>query len=261
MGERGNSAARRAKLRRRRAARVAGIGVGMLAIVGLAFAGSQEKSQEPTGAEAPVEPTLPDGCEQRELDLDPPRRYGAPEAVLRPGRDYRAVLHTSCGDVVLDLFEDEAPENVNSFLFLAQRGFYDGLPWHRVEGDSVIQNGDPNGRNLDPPDGPGYTVDDETASAHFDRYVYGVVGMANAGEDTAGSQFFIVTHDPEGAAEGAGEPAGFRPDYTIIGRVPQSSWDVLERIASVDTRGGIDAVEAVRPVLPVVIDSVDIRAR
>jgi cyclophilin family peptidyl-prolyl cis-trans isomerase len=170
------------------------------------------------------------------------------------------VIHTSCGDLELELFEDQAPANVNSFVFLARRGFYEGLPFHRIEKNSVVQSGDPNGRALDPPDGPGYAVEDELAGAHYDKYVYGVVGMANAGPDTAGSQFFIVVHDPEGAARGRPEPAGYRPNYTIIGRVEERSWDALARIADVDTKGGLDPVESVEPVRPVIIESIDITA-
>jgi cyclophilin family peptidyl-prolyl cis-trans isomerase len=150
---------------------------------------------------------------------------------------------------------------VNNFLFLAGRGFYEGLPFHRIEKDSVVQSGDPNGRALDPPEGPGYVVEDELASARYDRYVFGVVGMANRGPGTAGSQFFIVVHDPEGARRGEPEPAGYRPRYTIIGRVLRPSWSALERIAEADTKGGLDPVESVEPVRPVIIRSVEIRER
>jgi cyclophilin family peptidyl-prolyl cis-trans isomerase len=257
MSERRATTARRAKLRRRRTARVSGLALAVLCVVGLALAGSDEPGREPRRRTEAPEPRLPEGCERARpgttsLSFDAPRR------VLESARDYRALIRTSCGEVAMDLFEDGAPINVNSFVFLARRGFYDGLPWHRVERQSVIQSGDPNGRNLDPPDGPGYTVPDETQAAHFDDYVYGIVGMANAGPDTAGSQFFIVTHDAEGAAAGEPEPAGFRPRYTIIGRVVRSSWGVLARIASIETKGGIEAVEAVEPAVPVVIDSIEV---
>lgn len=169
------------------------------------------------------------------------------------------MIETSCGTIKLDLFADEAPINVNNFVYLARKGFYDGLPFHRIEKDSVIQSGDPNGRALDPPDGPGYTVPDELANAEFDRYVYGVVGMANRGPNTAGSQFFIVVHDFEGARRGEPEPAGYRPLYTIIGRVERSSWNTLERIAEVDVKGGLDPVRSVEPVAPVVVRSVKVK--
>ncbi|MFN2490875.1 MAG: peptidylprolyl isomerase [Actinomycetota bacterium] len=261
QGRRTTGAARRAKLRRRRTARVAAVATTLAIVVALALSATSVTTEAPSESEAAAAPSLPEGCERQERRQPSAPSFDAPQQVLEAGRDLGAVIHTSCGDLALDLFEDEAPGNVNSFVFLARRGFYEGLPFHRVEKESVLQSGDPNGANLDPPDGPGYTVDDELASAHFDRYVYGVVGMANAGPDTAGSQFFIVVHDPEGALEGDPEPAGFRPRYTIIGRVDRSSWDTLARLASVDTKGGIDPVESVEPVIPVLVDSIDVVAR
>jgi cyclophilin family peptidyl-prolyl cis-trans isomerase len=181
----------------------------------------------------------------------------APEVSLA-GRDYRAVLQTSCGEVVIELLEDRAPTNVANFVGLARRGFFNDLTWHRVERDVLVQSGDPNGRNLDPPDGPRYEVPDELGGVEARDYVYGAVAMANSGAGSAGSQFFIVVHDYQGAVEGDPEPAGLQPDYTIFGRVERSSWEALERLAAVPVRGGLDLVEAVTPVTPIYIDSVAI---
>lgn len=254
-----------ARLRRRRAARALGVTTVLGVVVALSLAGTGARPEGDGSSARPRErlPTLPEGCEEVTPRRYEGRRFDAPDDVLRAGRDYSAVIHTSCGDIVFDLFEDDAPANVNSFVFLARKGFYDGLPFHRIEKDSVIQSGDPNGQALDPPDGPGYEVRDELAGTSYDDYVFGVVGMANRGPhtDTAGSQFFIVVHDPEGARRGRPEPAGYRPNYTLIGRTTRSSWDTLERIADADTKGGSDPVEAVEPVRPVIVESVDIRAR
>jgi cyclophilin family peptidyl-prolyl cis-trans isomerase len=150
---------------------------------------------------------------------------------------------------------------VANFAGLARRGFYDGLSWHRVERNFVVQSGDPNGRNLDPPDGPRYSIPDELGDVEARDYVYGVVAMANSGADSAGSQFFVVVHDHDGALEGTPEPAGLQPDYTIIGRVERSSWKVLERLAAVPVRGGLDLVDAVTPITPVYIDAIEIETR
>ena len=234
---------------------------GVLAVaVALSITAGGAPSEGNPAAPAPErKPPLPKGCSSARVGELQTRSFEAPDQVLKPGEDLRAVIRTSCGDIALDLFEEDAPVNVNSFAFLARQGFYTGLPFHRVEKNSVIQSGDPNGKALDPPEGPGYELPDELARAHFDRYVYGVVGIANRGPDTGGSQFFIVVHDLEGARADDPEPAGYRPNYTIIGRVDRSSWDVLDRIAEADTKGGLDPVESVEPVHPVVIRAIDIR--
>ena len=246
---------------RRRIARTLGV-VGVLTVVvAMSIAGTGAKQRARRAAAPERKPPLPEGCKATRVQKLRPQSYDGPRSVLQTGRDYRAVVDTSCGELELDLFEQEAPVNVNNFVFLAARGFYDGLPFHRIEKDSVLQTGDPNGRSLDPPDGPGYVVADELANAHFDRYVYGVIGMANRGPDTAGSQFFIVVHDLRGARQGDPEPAGYRPRYTIIGRVARKSWETLERIAEVDTQGGKDPVKSVRPIRPVVIRSIELKGR
>jgi peptidylprolyl isomerase len=177
---------------------------------------------------------------------------------LKRGVDYGAVIRTSCGDIRLDLLESAAPVAVNNFIFLARRGFYNGLTWHRVERNSVIQAGDPNGQNGTPPDGPGYTIAD-SLPAKARMYVYGVVGLANSGRPgTGGSQFFIVVHDLKGALKGHAQPAGYAPLYTIFGRVDKASYGTLERISKQQTKGGVDPVLAVEPKVPIYIDSITI---
>jgi cyclophilin family peptidyl-prolyl cis-trans isomerase len=251
-------------LRRRRRARLAGVAGAVVVVLALALVatpapppGAEEVLPEPAAAVR-----LPRGCERRAPAASPRPRVGrAPSLELRPGRDYRALIRTSCGDISIDLLESRAPANVANFVALARRGFYDGLRWHRVERDSVIQTGDPNNQNLVPPDGPGYQIPDELWGVRGRDYVYGVVGMANAGPDTAGSQFFIVVHDHEGALKGAPEPAGLQPDYSIFGRVDRSAWETLQRLSAVPTKGGLDLVEAVEPVLPIYVDSIEIEVR
>src|SRR6266480_992097 len=98
-----------------------------------------------------------------------------------------ATLHTTAGPVTVELFDDEAPKTVANFRKLAEDGFYDGLVFHRVIRDFMIQGGCPEGTGTG---GPGYTFEDEI-NEH--GVVRGALAMANAGPDTNGSQFFIVT--------------------------------------------------------------------
>ncbi|MBL8146324.1 MAG: peptidylprolyl isomerase [Anaerolineae bacterium] len=117
------------------------------------------------------------------------REFTAPEQVLQPGVDYRAILCTSAGPVYVDLFETITPETVNNFVFLAQNGYYNNTTFHRVIEDFMAQAGDPTGTGSG---GPGYQFQDEFAGyLTFDRP--GLLAMANAGPGTNGSQFFITT--------------------------------------------------------------------
>jgi cyclophilin family peptidyl-prolyl cis-trans isomerase len=173
--------------------------------------------------------------------------------VLKPNTDYRAVIETSCGRIELDLLEERSPETVNNFVFLARDGYYDGLTWHRVIRDFVIQTGDPDGINGHAPDGPGYTIPDEFAGLDGADYVFGAVAMANTGQpDTGGSQFFIVVQ-PEG-------PAGLDPLYSLFGRVTGSRQTLLE-IAAKPTTEGNDPARMDEPVVPIHIESIEIVER
>jgi cyclophilin family peptidyl-prolyl cis-trans isomerase/protein-disulfide isomerase len=140
-----------------------------------------------------------------------------PSWVIDPEKSYTAVLDTSAGEIEIELFSDVAPLAVNSFVFLAQEGWYDGVYFHRVVEDFVAQAGDPSGLGAV---NPGYTFANETTSGlSFDSA--GVLGMANAGPDTNGSQFFITlapTTDLDGG-------------YTIFGEVKEGSLSVLDEIA------------------------------
>ena len=130
-------------------------------------------------------------CVSREPDPAPdPQTYAkAPPLTIDTAAEYRATLDTSCGRIVIALDAARAPQTVNNFVFLAREGFYDGLTVHRVVTGFVIQGGDPEGTGRG---GPGYAIPDELPD---DGYPPGAVAMANAGPDTGGSQFFIVTGD------------------------------------------------------------------
>lgn len=114
-----------------------------------------------------------------------------PEMQIDLKKNYKAILHTENGDILLDLFEKKAPNTVNNFVFLASQGYYDGTIFHRVILNFMAQGGDPSGTGAG---GPGYQFRDE-----FDKELKhskpGILSMANAGPNTNGSQFFI-THVP-----------------------------------------------------------------
>ena len=118
-----------------------------------------------------------------------PKRYERAEKVIDPTRRYQATIETDRGAIVIDLDPAHAPETVNNFVFLARDGFYDGLTFHRVVDDFVIQGGCPNGSGTG---NPGYRFDDEPVVG---EYVAGAVAMANSGPNSNGSQFFISTVD------------------------------------------------------------------
>jgi peptidyl-prolyl cis-trans isomerase B (cyclophilin B) len=148
----------------------------------------------------------------------------------------RATLHTSEGMIELELAPDEAPKTVENFTRLAGEGFYDGLTFHRVIPDFMVQGGDPKG---DGTGGPGYAFDDESNELRVER---GAIAMANAGPNTNGSQFFIVTADACPWLDGK---------HTVFGRVTEGQ-DVVDRISNVD-RDDRD-----RPRTPVTMERVEI---
>ncbi|MBV9099429.1 MAG: peptidylprolyl isomerase [Candidatus Dormibacteraeota bacterium] len=118
-----------------------------------------------------------------------PKRYSKADQVIDASRRYTATITTDRGDIVIALDPSRAPRTVNNFVFLARDGFYDGLTFHRVVDDFVIQGGDPEGSGRG---GPGYRFDDEPVQG---EYIAGAVAMANSGPNTNGSQFFICTVD------------------------------------------------------------------
>lgn len=142
-----------------------------------------------------------------------------PPMEIDPAGDYFANLETEKGEIVLQLYADKAPLAVNSFIFLARQGWFDGVSFHRVIPSFVAQAGDPSGTGFG---GPGYAFDNEIApDLRFDRE--GVLGMANAGPGSNGSQFFI-TFAPQPELDGK---------YTIFGEVV-SGMEVLQALAPRD---------------------------
>jgi cyclophilin family peptidyl-prolyl cis-trans isomerase len=147
-----------------------------------------------------------------------------------------AALRTTEGVIVLELFDKDAPETVANFRKLASEGFYDGLTFHRIIKDFMVQAGCPRGNGTG---GPGYEFDDEINDHPIVR---GTLAMANAGPNTNGSQFFIVTADATPWLDGK---------HTVFGQVTDGE-DVLERLNNVPTSG------ADKPDTPVYISSIDL---
>jgi peptidyl-prolyl cis-trans isomerase B (cyclophilin B) len=147
-----------------------------------------------------------------------------------------ATLHTSAGPITLELFDDDAPKTVENFRKLAGDGFYDGLIFHRVIPDFMIQGGCPEGTGTG---GPGYTFEDEF---NQNKIVRGALAMANAGPNTNGSQFFIVTTDAAPWLDGK---------HTVFGRVSDGMENV-DAIESTET----DASD--RPLEQQVIERVEL---
>jgi cyclophilin family peptidyl-prolyl cis-trans isomerase len=186
--------------------------------------------------------TTAGGCQQvaqpkpRNVSLKPPPK---PRAASLP---HTAVVKTNCGTFQIALDVKQSPKTVNSFAYLVSHRFYNGLSFHRVVPNFVIQGGDPKGNGLG---GPGYTVVERPPPNT--SYLRGVVAMAKSAQQppgASGSQFFVVT---------APADAGLSPDYAVLGKVTKGM-AAVQRIAklgnpALGTTGG-------KPIEPVVIDSI-----
>lgn len=178
------------------------------------------------------------GC--RQVEAPPPKHisYSAPKQTVKPGEKLTAVVKTSCGSFDIALDTERAPKTANSFAFLAEKGFYDNLTFHRIVPGFVIQGGDPLGNGTG---GPGYSVD-EKPPANL-AYTKGVVAMAKSSAEPpgrSGSQFFVVL----------GADAGLPPEYALVGRVSRGM-DVVERIGKLGT-------PAEKPKQTILIESISI---
>ncbi len=162
------------------------------------------------------------GCKQVEAPKPKHVSYSAPKQTVTKGEKLTAIVETSCGTFDIALDARQAPKTVNSFVFLTVNGFYDGLSFHRVAPEFVIQGGDPLGTGTG---GPGYSVD-EKPPANL-AYTKGVVAMAKSSAEPpgrSGSQFFVVL----------APDAGLPPEYALVGKVDKG-FDVVERIGKLGT--------------------------
>jgi peptidyl-prolyl cis-trans isomerase B (cyclophilin B) len=157
---------------------------------------------------------------QKKGNTRPPAQWSKPPAQeIDPEKKYKATIETDRGDIVIELAPQYAPKTVNNFVFLARQGYYDGVTFHRVISNFMIQGGDPTGTGRG---GPGYTFEDETRGNPL-KHETGVLSMANAGPNTNGSQFFI-THSPQPHLNGK---------HTVFGKVVEGQ-DVVDAIRQGD---------------------------
>ena len=173
-----------------------------------------------------------------ELDGSAPRKQefdSAPDQGIDPSKRYTATMDTSMGTIVIALDAVNAPKTVNNFVFLAAHHYYDGVVFHRIINGFMCQGGDPTGTGRG---GPGYRFDDEPVKQ---RYQIGSVAMANAGPNTNGSQFFIISG-----------PNGVRlpPQYALFGKVVKGM-ETVEAIEGCGSQSG-------KPSEPITIESVTI---
>jgi peptidylprolyl isomerase len=162
---------------------------------------------------------------------------GQPPMCIDPGKKYTAVMETSMGSLTIELDAAAAPKTVNNFVFLARYHYYDDIIFHRIIQGFVCQGGDPTGTGRG---GPGYAFEDELPKPG--QYVLGSVAMANAGPNTNGSQFFLIS-----GSSGMQLP----PAYALFGKIVKGL-DVLDAMEKVPTQRGD------RPVTDLVIKSVTI---
>jgi peptidyl-prolyl cis-trans isomerase B (cyclophilin B) len=192
----------------------ASIAVAVVAVILISRSGGDSSS---SSAQASAS-----GCRQVEASKPKHVSFKAPQQVVAKGEKLTAVVATSCGTFDIALDTQRAPKTVNSFAFLSDEGFYDGLSFHRVAPEFVIQGGDPLGTGTG---GPGYSVD-EKPPANL-SYTKGVVAMAKTSAEPpgrSGSQFFVVL------SADAGLPA----EYALVGEVDKGL-DVVERIGKLGT--------------------------
>ncbi|MBA3864896.1 MAG: peptidylprolyl isomerase [Solirubrobacterales bacterium] len=194
--------------------------VGVVAAILFSRGGSDSASSDSSTAKTSAGGAS--GC--KEVEAPEPKHVSlkAPPQTVKPGEKLTAVVETSCGTFDIALNTKEAPTTTNSFAYLAEEGFYDGLDFHRIVPGFVIQGGDPLGTGLG---GPGYKVVEKPPSNV--SYTKGVVAMAKSSAEapgTSGSQFYVVT----------GADAGLPPEYALVGKVSKGL-SVVETIGELGT--------------------------
>ena len=158
------------------------------------------------------------------------KQWTTPPAMqIDPKKSYKATIETARGNIVIELYPQNAPKTVNNFVFLAKEGFYDGVLFHRVIMDFMVQGGDPTGTGRG---GPGYKFEDETKGNPL-KHGTGFLSMANAGPNTNGSQFFI-THSPQPHLDGK---------HTVFGKVVEGQ-NVVDAIKQGDSMTKVTITEA-----------------
>jgi cyclophilin family peptidyl-prolyl cis-trans isomerase len=216
--------------------------------------GSPSPSAEPGTKTGTVTPTAATESGEVACGADEPAKAGKPKPQFAgpPPMDvdrkatYTATMQTSCGAIVIELDPKRAPQTVNSFVFLAEKGYFDGQYFHRLDTSiDVIQGGDPSGNGTG---GPGYAIPDELTGD--ESYTPGTLAMANAGANSGGSQFFLITGP-------AGTNLDGNPAFTIFGKVIEGL-DVAQRIQKLPIVDPAGDISGQRPAEAVYIESVTI---
>jgi peptidyl-prolyl cis-trans isomerase B (cyclophilin B) len=194
------------------------IAVGVVAAILISRGGGDDKGNSSSATTAASQ----GACKKVEAPEPKKVSLEAPEEKVQPGEELTAVVQTSCGTFEIALDTKRAPKTANSFAYLAEEAVYDGLTFHRIVPEFVIQGGDPEGTGTG---GPGYSVT-EKPPANL-SYTKGIVAMAKSSADPpgrSGSQFFVVT----------GADAGLPPEYALVGKVSEGM-DVVEKIGKLGT--------------------------
>lgn len=220
----------------------------VLIIVVIIFAGSLIFKHNPNSTEnsnldlelnkgASIAPKV----EENMSSPNPTKSMSMPSMIIDVNKTYLVTLHTTIGDITIELDTKNTPITANNFYYLSNAGFYNDTIFHRIIPNFMIQGGDPQGTGMG---GPGYKFADEPISGSYTR---GVVAMANSGPNTNGSQFFIMHADTQ-----------LPPQYVIFGHVT-SGLDIVDKIATAPTLQ--DGLENSKPVQPVFIKSTTILDR
>ncbi len=216
--------------------------VGIFAVSGI-FGGPS--SDTPTSYDGFREQTTACGAEAPPSEEVMSFASPEPQTDVNGDSEVTATITTSCGEIVIELDPANYPDTVNSFVFLAREGYFDGQVFHRIAKDFVIQGGDP---EADGTGGPGYIIEDEFPVDDEFTYEEGTVAMANRGTRSTGSQFFIVIGD---------DARHLTPLFNVLGEMV-SGQDTLERIAEVETGTAPGSVEQSLPRETVYIESISI---
>ncbi len=206
--------------------------VALIVVVNLLTKDNGKKKSDAATTSTTVAPTTvpvtyPAGCVSTVPKPGTKPTYKSPPPMtIDVNKTYIAHMKTSCGEIDITLDAKDAPKTVNSFVFLAKNHFYDGLSFHRLVQDFVIQGGDPQGTGNG---GPGYTLPDEPPK---NGYKQGSVAMANAGSGTTGSQFFIALS--ENGAKGLGTTPPYK--YSALGTVTKG-FDNVQKMAKLASGG------------------------
>lgn len=218
-------------------------GAVFLVVAGVLYFLTPPKNSSPEAEQVSISDILKTGKTESEEVVTGEENITIKEEKINMGGKIFATMKTNYGDIKLELYPEDAPKTVENFVKLSRSDFYDGVKFHRVIKDFMLQSGDPNSKDDDWSNdgmgGPGYSFEDEINSH---KLVRGVLAMANAGPNTNGSQFFIVTAEATPWLDG---------HHTVFGSVVEGM-DVVDKIESVSTNGND------HPTTDVVVENIEI---